>query len=84
VQYNGPPRTPVIAIYTTQYWQWQYRVEANLRVGERKGFAAEAARGSQQRLGGRHRTRVGSAVQVVQLKQKQNKTKENETTGGGA
>jgi len=27
-QYNIPPRAPVIAIYTTQYWQWQYCVKA--------------------------------------------------------
>jgi len=29
VQYNVSPRPPVIAIYTTQYWQWQYRVKDN-------------------------------------------------------
>jgi len=28
-QYNISPRPPVIAIHTTQYWQWQCRVEAN-------------------------------------------------------
>jgi len=31
-QYNVPPRPPVIATYTTQYWQWQYRVKAKLKV----------------------------------------------------
>jgi len=29
-QYNVYPRPPVIAIYTTQYWQLQYRVRANV------------------------------------------------------
>jgi len=28
-QYNVSPRPPVIAIYTAQYWQLQYRVKAN-------------------------------------------------------
>jgi len=31
-QYNVPPRPPVIAIYTTQYWQLQYLVKAKVDV----------------------------------------------------
>jgi len=30
-QYTVSPRPPVIAIYTTQYWSWQYRVKAKGR-----------------------------------------------------
>ena len=32
VHYNVPHRPPVIAIYTTQYWSWQYRVKAKCRM----------------------------------------------------
>ena len=31
-QHNVSPRPPVIAIYTTQYWQLQYRVKANMYI----------------------------------------------------
>ena len=31
-QYNGSPRPPVIALYTTPYWQWKYRVKAKCRA----------------------------------------------------
>jgi len=30
--YNVSPRPPVIAIYTTHYWQWKYLVKANLEL----------------------------------------------------
>jgi len=35
-QYNGPPRLPVIAIYTTHYWQWQYRIIGKLETDDQR------------------------------------------------
>jgi len=29
-QYSAPPRPSCIAIHAIQYWQWQYRVKANI------------------------------------------------------
>ena len=29
-----PPRPPVIAIYTTHYWQWQYLLKAKFHTGD--------------------------------------------------
>jgi len=42
-QYSVPPRPPVIAIYSTQYWQWQYRAKAEPRSGK-GGRGVERAR----------------------------------------
>jgi len=47
-QSNASPRPPVIAIHTTQYWPWQYRVEANtgrVRWGGRVSVLAMGVRG---------------------------------------
>jgi len=42
---NVCPRPPVVAIYTTQYWQWQYRVKVNPERSRSQAFGPQLSTG---------------------------------------